>query len=604
MISPPSLMDDVDSVQAQIARTMLSSGDWVTARLDGVTYLEKAPLVYWAMAVSYKIFGVHDWAARLPIALSAIGLCWLTAAFGAWAFGRRAGFYAGLCVATCVGLFLFTRILIPDVMLTFTVTLALWAMLRALDEQERHPTAWAFVLAASLGTGLLLKSLVAVLFPLATGFIFLLVTRQLFSTRTWERLHPFSGLAIVLLIAAPWHVLATLRNPPYFDFTFHSVPGQYHGFLWFFFVNEQVLRFLNLRYPRDYNTVPRLYFWLLHLVWLFPWSVYLPAVTKLRFNPGDRAGRTQLLALCWIGFVLIFFTFSTTQEYYSMPCYPALALLLGAAMAEDTIWVRRGTRVLGALAGIMALIAFVLYFRVRNMPAPGDISVALSRHPKAYSLSLGHMEDLTLSSLAYLKGPLLLAGLAFLVGALGTIRATSRRVFLATALMMAIFFQAARLAMVAFDPYMSSRPLAKSLLRSPAGKLIFDGQYYGVSCVVFYTNRDVLLLNGRRNNLEYGSYAPGAPDVFIDDSQFAKLWVQPERYYLVASESALPRFENLVGHERLIVVDRSGGKVLLTNQQLAPAAGSTTVSQQALKPSQLGTAKVNRVALMDAKHDL
>ena len=604
IISPPSLMDDVDSVQAQIARTMLSSGDWVTARLDGVRYLEKAPLVYWAMAVSYKVFGIHDWAARLPIALSAIGLCWLTAAFGAWAFGRRAGFYAGLCVATCVGLFLFTRVLIPDVMLTFTVTLALWAMLRALDEQERHPTAWAFMLAASLGTGLLLKSLVAVLFPLATGFIFLLVTRQLFSVRTWERLHPFSGLAIVLLIAAPWHILATLRNPPYFDFTFHSVPGQYHGFLWFFFMNEQVLRFLNLRYPRDYNTVPRLYFWLLHLVWLFPWSVYLPAITKLRFNPVDRAGRTRLLALCWIGFVLIFFTFSTTQEYYSMPCYPALALLLGAAMAEETIWVRRGTRVLAALAATMALIAFVLYFRVRNIPAPGDISVALSRHPKAYSLSLGHMEDLTVSSLAYLKGPLLLAGLSFLVGAVGTIRATGRRAFLATALMMVIFFQAARLAMVAFDPYMSSRPLAKSLLQSPAGKLIFDGQYYGVSCVVFYTNRDVLLLNGRRNNLEYGSYAAGAPDVFIDDSQFAKLWVQPERYYLVASESAVSRFENLVGHERLIVIDRSGGKVLLTNQQLALAAGSTTVSQQALKPSQLGTAKVHSMALMDTKHDL
>ena len=89
-------MDDVDSVQAQIARTMLSSGDWVTARLDGVIYLEKAPLVYWAMALSYRIFGVHDWAARIPIALSAIGLCWLTAAFGVWAFGRRAGFYAGL----------------------------------------------------------------------------------------------------------------------------------------------------------------------------------------------------------------------------------------------------------------------------------------------------------------------------------------------------------------------------------------------------------------------------------------------------------------------------------------------------------------------------
>ena len=110
-------------------------------------------------------------------------------------------------------------------MLTFTVTLAMWAMLRALEEEEPHPRLWAFLLAASLGTGLLLKSLVAVVFPLATGLIFLLVTRQLFLARTWKRLHPFSGLAIVLLIAAPWHILATLRNPPYFDFTFHSGPG-------------------------------------------------------------------------------------------------------------------------------------------------------------------------------------------------------------------------------------------------------------------------------------------------------------------------------------------------------------------------------------------
>ena len=586
VVPPPSLVDDVDAVQAQIARNMLVSGDWVTARLDGIVYLEKAPLVYWAIAASYKIFGVRDWAARIPVALSAIGLCWLTAAFGAWAFGRRAGFYAGLCMATCVGLFLFTRVLIPDVMLAFTVTLAMWALLRALEEEEAHPRFWAFLLAASLGVGLLLKSLVAMLFPLAAGVIFLFVTRQLFFARTWKRLHPFSGLAIVLLIAAPWHILATLRNPPYFDFTIHSVPGQYHGFLWFFFMNEQVLRFLNLRYPRDYNTVPRLYFWLFHFLWFFPWSVYLPAIAKLSFKPIDRPGRTRLLALCWIGFVLIFFTFSTTQEYYSMPCYSALALLLGSAMAAESIWIRRGTRVLGAIAGIAALAAFVFYFLVRNLPAPEDISVALSRHPSVYTLSLGHMEDLTIASLAYLRGPLLLAALAFLIGALGTIRATSQRAFLAAAVMMVIFFQAARISLVAFDPYLSSRPLAEAILRSPVGKVILDRQYYTYSSVVFYTDRDALLLNGRRNNLEYGSYAPGAPDVFIDDPQFAKLWLQPDRYYLVASESTLPRFKNLVTSTRLILVAKSGGKFVMTNRPLTAAADSTNVSNEMSRPWQ------------------
>jgi 4-amino-4-deoxy-L-arabinose transferase-like glycosyltransferase len=247
-------MDDVDGVHGQLTRTMLTSGDWVTARLDGVKYLEKPPLMYWAIVVSYKIFGVHDWAARIPIALAALSLAWVTAAFGIWAFGRRAGLYAGVIIATCVGLFLFTRVLIPDVIVTLTITLALWAFLRVLEEEEPHARLWALVLAVNLGLGLLLKSLIAVVFPLAAGGIFLLITKQFFVRRTWKRLRPVSGIAVILLIAVPWHVLATLRNPPTWVWTLRSGPGLYHGFLWFFFVNEQLLRFLNLRYPRDYNT--------------------------------------------------------------------------------------------------------------------------------------------------------------------------------------------------------------------------------------------------------------------------------------------------------------------------------------------------------------
>jgi hypothetical protein len=521
------------------------------------------------MAASYAIFGAHDWVARIPVALSAIALCLLTAAFGAWAFGKRAGFYAGLCMATCIGLFLFTRVLIPDVMLTFTVALGLWAFLRALDEEEPHPRFWAFVLAANLGLGLLLKSLIGVLFPLAAGVIYLGITHQLFSVKTWRKLHPFSGLLIILLIAAPWHILATLRNPPYFDFTLHSGPGQYHGFLWFFFINEQLLRFLNLRYPRDYNTVPRLYFWLLHLVWLFPWSVYLPAIAKLSFKPADRAGRTRLLALCLTGFVLIFFTFSTTQEYYSMPCYPALALLLGSAMAMGGNWIKRGTRALAVIAACAGLITLALFFLTRNLPAPGDISQALSQHPGAYKLSLGHMQDLTLASFAYLRTPLLVASIAFCLGALAIWKFTSQRAFLAAALMMVLFFHAARVAMAVFDPFMSSRPLAEALLKSPDGTLIIDHHYYTFSSIFFYMNRTALLRNGRFFNLEYGAYAPNAPDVFIDDAQFKNLWLKPERSYIVAKQNVVPQLESLVGAADLNLVAESGGKVVLTNHPIS-----------------------------------
>jgi 4-amino-4-deoxy-L-arabinose transferase-like glycosyltransferase len=561
-------MDDVDAVQAQISRNMLTSGNWVTAHLDGVAYLEKAPLIYWMIAASLKIFGAHDWAARIPIALSCIGLSWLVTAFGIWAFGKRSGFYAGLCMATGVGLFLFTRILIPDVVLTFTIALAMWALLRALDEHEKSPRLWSFVLAASIATGLLLKSLIALVFPIAAAVIYLFLTHQLFSARTWKRLRPFTGLLVIVAIAAPWHILATLQNPPYFSFSMHSGPGEYHGFLWFFFINEQLLRFLNLRYPHDYNTVPRLYFWLFHFLWLFPWSVYFPAIAKLSFKPIDRAGQARLLALCWTGFILIFFTFSTTQEYYSMPCYPALALLLGSALAAEGAWIRRGTRVLCGIAVLAAAAVFSIFFLVRHIPSPGDISSALTSNPKAYTLSLGHMEDLTLNSFAYLRWPLVLAGIAFILGAVGTFRTSARRAYFSAALMMVIFFHAARLAMVTFDPFLSSRPLANAFLTSPPGEMIIDHPYYEFSSIFFYTNRHALILNGRYNNLEYGADAPNSPRVFIDDARFKELWVQPQRYYVFAYQPDLTRLQSLVGGGQLSLVASSGGKILLTNHPL------------------------------------
>jgi 4-amino-4-deoxy-L-arabinose transferase-like glycosyltransferase len=562
-------MDDVDAVQAQIARNMIASGDWVTARLDHVAYLEKPPLIYWMIAAFYKMLGVHDWVARLPVALSSVALALLVLAFGIWAFGKRAGLYAGLVIATCVGLFLFTRIQIPDVMLAFTTALAMWSFLRALDESEPQPALWSAVFAASLGIGLLLKSLIAVVFPIGAGVIYLYLTRSLWDLQTWRKLHLIRGTLIILLIAAPWHILAALRNPPYFTWTLHSGPGEYHGFLWFYFINEQLLRFLNLRYPRDYNTVPRFAFWAFHLLWLFPWSVYFPAVVKLSFRSADRAGRTRLLALCWTGFILVFFTFSTTQEYYSMPCYPAVALLLGSAMAEGGTWIRRGTRALGVIAGASAVATLGLFDYVRHLPTPGDISNALSSHPSAYTLSLGHMLDLTVASFAYLRTPLLIAGIAFALGAICSFLWADRRAFFATALMMLLFFHAARLALVVFDPFLSSRPLAEAIRKSPQGNLIVDHHYYTYSSVFFYLDRDALLLNGRFNNMEYGAAAPNAPDVFANDAQFEKLWLGEERYYLVGNPEAYLRLIPSVGENNFYGVAASGGKSVWTNHPLS-----------------------------------
>lgn len=251
-----------------------------------------------------------------------------------------------------------------------------------------------------------------------------------------------------------------------------------------------------------------------------------------------------------------------------MPCYPALALLLGSAMAMGGNWIRGGNRALSLIAASAAVACFAILIHVRHVPTPGDISNALVPHPEVNSLSLGHMEDLTLNSFAYLRLPLLVAALAFLAGALGNLW-NGQRAFLSGALMMVVFFHAARLAMVVFDPYLSSRPLAETIRNGPEGVLITQGHYYPFSSVFFYLNRDGLLLNGRRLNLEYGADAPNTPAVFLDSGQLHDRWLTSKTYYLVAEEKAIEILETVVGEAKLNVLAVSGGKVALTNHPLS-----------------------------------
>ena len=411
MISPPSLMDDVDAVQAQIARNMLTSGDWVTARLDGVVYLEKAPLIYWLMAVCYKIFGVHDWAARIPVALSAMACAWLTAAFGMWAFGRRAGFYAGLCISTCVGLFLFTRILIPDVMLTATMALSMWAFLRAIDDEEPQPATVGVHAGrqpgrrpaaeephrrgVSAGGGRDLSGPHAATFAADCG------GDCIRGADCWSS----------LLIAAPWHVLATLRNPPYFDFTLHSAAGRISRFLVVLLheragaaVSEPALS------ARLQHRSARCTSGCSICSGCFPGaSIFRRSRSCLSSRwiaPGGRAcWRCAGPASCWS----------------SSPFPPRRNIIRCRAIRRSRCcsvrpWRRAATGCAGERACWprfspgCAMAAAALWFLVRGLPAPGDISSALSRNPGAYTLSLGHMEDLTLNSFAYLRSPLLAGG--------------------------------------------------------------------------------------------------------------------------------------------------------------------------------------------------
>jgi 4-amino-4-deoxy-L-arabinose transferase-like glycosyltransferase len=580
LLSPP-LLDDADSVHSEVAREMTVRHDWITLYANGIRYLEKAPILYWGMALSFRAFGPKDWAARLPLALSALALFLVTYAAGRSLFGSYAvGFYAAIILLTSFGIFLYTRIMIPDVIVCLWLTLAMLLFWRSLEpERSSLLTAWGFALACALGV--LTKGLIGVVFPLAIVVLFLLLTRNLGHLWRW---HPISSLLVFLAVALPWHIVAGVRNPAQ-GHPVGLVPsaGNVHGFFWFYFINEQYLRYLNERVPRDYDTVPLALFWGLLAVFLVPWIAYIVhalgavpwrrMIARAALSKSDQA---RTLLVLWAAFVLFFFSFSTRQEYYSLPALPPLALLIAAWLAEeecspagDRKRIAAGRIALGLaiLGGAGALAAGFLALRAKP-PAPGtDLSTLLSQNPGDYALSLGHFLDLSTRAMSAFRVPLLMTAGALLGGTLANLllrrRGDARLANGALAAMMVLFLLAAHMALVTFSPVLSSKGLADAIRPrlDPAAIVEISGEYEDGSTLGFYLRRQVRILNGRSSNLWYGSFFPDAPQIFDDDASFRRLWSGPERVFLWTEMDKTPALPG-----RVCVVARSGGKEILTNQ--------------------------------------
>ncbi len=554
----PSLQDDADAAHAEAAREMVERGDWVTLHINGIRYLEKAPLMYWMTAASYSIFGFTEFATRLPTALGAILLVIIVYYFGCWMIGDRGGFYAGLAVSVGLGVYLFTRIMIPEVILSFFIAAAFYFFLKVYFEEL--DSKWAYVFYVAMAAAVLTKGLIGIVFPLGTLFLFVLLTGGW--RRIWH-LRPITGTLLFLAIAIPWHALAALANDK---------------FLWFYFVNEHFLRYLGKRYPVDYDTVPLAAFWLLHLVWLFPFTVFLPLalrnVGKL-WRPLERYDQLRMFAWLWTLVVIVFFSFSTRQEYYTFPAFPAIALLAGTALAhgeqrrDKLVFV--GQAIPAVLGLLIALTLGALLWLSKDYPAVDDLSKVLTQNPENYKLALGHMSDLTVPAFAALRIPAAGAAislgvgfcLAFVLRRRGKEWAASLTMAIATACF--LFF--AHLALGKFDPYLSSKPLAESIKQrlAPGDIVVINGEYQGGSSIGFYLPQKVLLLNGRMTGLEFGSYYPDAPQVFIGDADIARLWREDKRIFLFVHDDKFEQVKQAIGDE-MFRITAAGGKAIFSNR--------------------------------------
>lgn len=578
---PPALLDDADTVHAEAAREMAESGDWITLHANNIRYLEKAPLMYWSVALSYKLFGVSEFSSRLPIALATLGLMLATMLLGNFAFGEKAGFYSALCIGSCVGIFLFTRVLWPDVMLTLFLTMAFYCFLRANEDSGRSRFVYGIYIFGALAV--LTKGLVGAAFPAIIILAYLLIVGEL---RRLAQLRLFTGALLFLAIAAPWHIAAGLSNPGNL-MTGTPSPGQGRGFFWFYFMNEHLLRYIGKRYPADYDTVPLPLFLGLHVVWLFPWSFFFPLAVKdipRRIRGLNREDRITLFLVVWAVLVILFFCFSTTQEYYTMPSYPAFALLIGCALAKREARLRAGSResALNATQIALACLGLLIFaggagvfWMTRHIAVQSDIAATLTRNPEAYALSLGHVLDLTGATFAKLRVPVVGTALTFLFGTVAALVLRRKGKHAASnfslALMMAAFFFFAHTSLAAFEPYLSSRALAEAINREykPGDVIVINDEYEGGSSINFYTRKMVYILNNRSANLEYGSYFEDAPRIFINEDELARMWAGQGRVFLF-TESSKPELDVLtraLTSDLVFPVADSGGKLILTNQQ-------------------------------------
>ncbi|AFL89778.1 PMT family glycosyltransferase, 4-amino-4-deoxy-L-arabinose transferase [Terriglobus roseus DSM 18391] len=575
----PPLLDDADATHASAARNILLTHDFVTLRVDGIRYLEKAPLPYWFVASAFRIFGFNAFAVHLPQALGVLMLALLAYRWARRAWNERTALYAAMMVLTSIGVFLFTRVFIPEVLLSLFLAGTLYAFQRGLEERSPRHIYAAYAL---LALAVLTKGLIAIVFTAGALFLYGLLTGE---WRRWRELRPVTGTLLFFAIAAPWHILAGLRNT-----------GAYggHGFFWFYFVNEHFMRFLGRRIPHDYNKLPGGLYWVLHLAWLFPWSLFFPAglavawLRRGRFSSLRHTyeGRTILLLTSFAALILVFFSISTNQEYYTFPAYLPIAMLTAAGLtaaerhARVRGWITAAHAAFAVLGiAIAATLASGLWSS-RHLPFVSDIGELLAhRGVGDYTLSMSHFFDLTGPSFAALRLP---AGLAALVFAIGPTaawvlrrRGHALQSTVAIALTSGVFLIAAHIALIRFAPMLSSAALAQNFtdaertgVIAPGTQLMLYGdQAYG-STLPFYTGRIVPLVEGRSTSMWFGSTFQDAPHIFLSDADLLRTWGQGVRKVLFVPEEKRQVVDHLLG-SRAVVMTELSGKALLTDRPLA-----------------------------------
>jgi 4-amino-4-deoxy-L-arabinose transferase-like glycosyltransferase len=505
-------LDPDEGLYATIALEMARDGDWVMPHANGLPYLEKPPLYFWLTALTFRLLGPSEWTTRLWSALPLLGTVLLTWRIGRRLYGEVAGLLAGVVMATVVGNALYVRKASADQLFVFCLTLSIYGFLRDAERADRGSRRFLlFYLGVALGV--LAKGFIG-LFPLVIVGLALVVVRRL----SWRDLNLVRGVALVMLIAGPWHALVAWRAP--------VLSGVY-------VLDAHLLRFVNARrYVEADVPISTLGFLAASFVWAFPWGVF----TLARAEPGwTPPARWRPVIALWLVVVVGVFALSRFKhEYYALPAFPALAVLVGAgwaggrdigrwlalgligcvAVGLGALWIGAGPTAGQVLNGLAELNAYYRILRDQRVPLPfepGRFGVLMQVLGWVLLVGWG------LAAACWARG-WRWAAFTSLIGVAGAITLLIFRL----------------LAIV--EPHHSVKEVAQVINAQalPDDLVVLEGSLSYGGALPFYTRRRLLLVNGAVDYYAITARLPEARGVFIDSGELQKLWEGPRRVFLVA----------------------------------------------------------------------
>ncbi len=577
-----SFLDPDEGLYGTIAREMAEGGDWITPHFNGVRYLEKPPLYFWLSSLTIAAFGPSEWAVRLWSALPALGTALLLWRMGIWFYGEYGGILSAIVFITSVGVFRYVRVAATDFLSVFSITLSMFGFARAeLFGRRGRREYLLFYLGAALGV--LSKGLIGVVFPLLFAGLFLWIAgdgEKRVGDNHWLKLKNgfrrlfticrsllFNrGVLLFLLLTLPWHLLAAWKNS---------------GFLWFYFVDNQLLRFLNARnFIEDDVSMSTLSFLGLALVWFFPWSLFLPRAIRQSFvrarASAPRNEFLRLLVAIWAVGILVFFSLSSSKlEHYSLPAIAPLSLMVGGlwaeAFADSSLMLGLKYR-LSVTVLCCSLVGGMLLFLGGRLTSK-DILAGLAAFNVYYRILQQQGHDLPLPVaplIQLLKG----LGVVVLLGtpvafALYYLRRAKECFGVFVGIAAAIAVLVLRLVFL-IEPYHSSKFVAAALEArlKPGDSIVHEGSLEYSGGLPFYTGRNIYVLNGRRGDLDFGFRYPETQYLYLDNKKFAQLWESPRRVFLVTRSAQETVISRLLA-KKIFLVGRYGSRWLYTNQQTA-----------------------------------